>query len=184
MSCLHFRWYCMVTNSWWVLGLNVIRAYKIVNIKKCIVEWILSMVSFVFCWCGTLGNNKMKPPIGIGLMDNSRCQMVLWLYLVIKIFADSRCHNRKKHFIHEFSSMQLAGNGSDESCLKNLHSGDSSHLLTNSVQILYFSAVNIEILIQKYSEASLCFKCTMQTVVGYFIAIQTGALPQKCCSFK
>jgi len=118
------------------------RAYEIANVKQCIVEWVSSMVSFVLCWCCTLGNNKMKPPIGIGLMDNSRWQMVLWLYLVIKIFADSRCHNRKKHFIHEFSSMQLAGNGSDESCLKFYISGDSSHLLTNSVQILHFSAVN------------------------------------------
>jgi len=137
------------------------RAYEIANVKQCIVEWVSSMVSFVLCWCCTLGNNKMKPPIGIGLMDNSKWQMVLWLYLVIKIFADSRCHNRKKHFIHEFSSMQLAGNGSDESCLKNLHFRRQFSLAHKQCIDFTFFRCQYKILIQKYSEASLCFKCTM-----------------------
>ena len=86
VSCHHFRWcgtdlmrremkwgssrwnhVCTVTNTWWVLELNRMRAYKITNIKQCIMGWISSIVSFVFDWCGTLGNNKMKPSIGIRL---------------------------------------------------------------------------------------------------------------------
>ena len=84
VPCHHFRWcgirlmrremkwvssrwnhVCTVTNIWWGLELNGMRAYEISNMKLCIVGWVSSMVSFVFWWCNTLETNKMKPSIGI-----------------------------------------------------------------------------------------------------------------------
>ena len=37
------------------------------TIHCAVTDWVSFVVSFVFWWCGTLGNNKIKPPIGIGL---------------------------------------------------------------------------------------------------------------------
>ena len=40
-------------------------SYEITIIKQCFVKWVSPMVSFVFGWCSTLENNKMKPRTGI-----------------------------------------------------------------------------------------------------------------------
>ena len=67
VSCHHLRWcgtglmrremkwvlsrlnhVCTVTNIWWVLELNRMRAYEIANIKQCIVVWVSFIVSELF----------------------------------------------------------------------------------------------------------------------------------------